>query len=77
MGNAKFNTTMKQTIKVKGMRCEHCEARVEQALGKIDGIASAKANHELGTVEVDYDPDKVAVPEIVDTIEDCGYSAIV
>ena len=66
---------MKQQIKVEGMRCEHCEARVEKALGSLDGIASVKANHAANSVEVDYDPAKVSAADIADTIEDCGYKA--
>ena len=65
---------MKQTIKVEGMRCEHCEARVEQTLSKMEGVASVKASHEKSCVEVEYDPAKVSATELADTIEDCGYS---
>lgn len=66
---------MKQTIKVEGMRCEHCEARVEQALAKISGVAAVKASHEQNCVEVDFDPAQVSATDIADTIEDCGYAA--
>lgn len=66
---------MKQIIKVEGMRCEHCEARVEQTLSKMEGVASVKASHVNNSVEVDYDPAKVSATELADTIEDCGYAA--
>lgn len=63
------------TFTVKGMKCEHCEARVEQALKNTDGVASAKADHEKCTVEVDYDPTAVTPTDIMERIEDCGYEA--
>ena len=44
------------TFTVKGMKCEHCEARVEQALKNTDGVAAAKADRAKCAVEVDYDP---------------------
>ena len=36
------------TIKVKGMMCGHCEARVKKVLEAIDGVTSATADHEKG-----------------------------
>lgn len=40
------------TIKVKGMMCEHCEARVKSALEALPQVASAEADHKTGTVDV-------------------------
>ena len=67
--------TMKQTIKVTGMKCQHCEAKVETALGKIDGVAVVKADHENNKVDVDYEPTRVSAAELAETIEDCGFEA--
>ena len=66
---------MKQTITVKGLKCSHCEAKVEQALTKMEGVANAKADREKGLVEVDFTPETVSVDELMETIEDCGYEA--
>lgn len=66
---------MKQTITVEGMRCEHCEARVEQTLAKMAGISGVKADRSRNTVEVDYDPAAISAADIVESIEDCGYRA--
>lgn len=40
------------TLKVKGMMCAHCEGRVKKALEGLEGVTSAKADHNSGTVEV-------------------------
>ena len=37
------------TLKVEGMMCGHCEARVKKALEEIDGVVSAEVSHEKGT----------------------------
>jgi copper chaperone len=66
---------MKQTINVKGLRCSHCEAKVEKALGELEGVTGAKADREQCMVEVDYDPATVSQEELVETIDDCGYEA--
>lgn len=66
---------MKQVITVKGLKCNHCEAKVEHALNKMDGVANAKADREKCLVVVEYAPETVSVNEMMETIEDCGYEA--
>ena len=66
---------MKQVITVKGLKCSHCEAKVEQALNKMEGVANAKADREKCLVEVEYTPETVSVNEMMEAIEDCGYEA--
>ncbi|MBO4857521.1 MAG: heavy metal translocating P-type ATPase [Treponema sp.] len=54
-GKLKENNTMK--ISVKGMMCEHCEMHVKKSLEAIDGITSASASHENGTVTIETSKD--------------------
>ncbi len=48
----KVNPTTEKIIKVEGMMCSHCEARVKGALEEINGVSEAEASHEKGTVTV-------------------------
>lgn len=41
------------TIKVSGMMCPRCEARVEKAVAAVEGVTSVKASHEQGEVVVE------------------------
>ena len=43
---------MTKTLKVEGMMCQHCEARVKKALEAVDGVESAVADHTAGTAVV-------------------------
>ena len=43
---------MTKTIKVEGMMCPHCEARVKKALEAVDGVTNAVADHNAGTAVV-------------------------
>ena len=45
-------TNMKKTMKIEGMMCGHCEARVKKALEALDGVESAEVSHEKGTAIV-------------------------
>ncbi len=44
--------TMEKTMKIEGMMCGHCEARVKKTLEAIDGVESAAVSHEAGTAIV-------------------------
>ena len=43
---------MKKTIKIEGMKCPHCEARVRDALSAVDGVKEADVSHEKGRAVV-------------------------
>lgn len=67
--NEKGDITMTKTMEIKGMMCEHCEARVKKALEAIDGVESAVASHEANnailTLSKDVD-DAVLTKAVVD-----------
>ena len=44
--------TMKKTLKVEGMMCGHCEARVKKALETLPEVDEAVVSHEAGTAIV-------------------------
>jgi Cu2+-exporting ATPase len=48
----KEEATMTKTLKVEGMMCPHCEARVRKALEAVPGVESAVADHNLGTAVI-------------------------
>lgn len=65
----KENENMTVTMKIEGMMCGHCEARVKKTLEKIEGVVSAEVSHEKGTAvvtlerEVPFETLKTAVEE--------------
>ena len=48
----KENKDMKITIKIEGMMCPHCEARVKAALEGIEGVLSAEVSYKTGEATV-------------------------
>ena len=68
-GSVPQDDGMQRTIKIKGMMCEHCEARVRHALEALPEVSQAEVNHKKGTAvvslnaEVDNDKLKQAVEE--------------
>jgi len=65
---------MKRTIKIEGMSCGHCSARVEKVLNEIEGI-NAKVNlmQKEAIVECDI---QISDEMLKKTIEDAGYEVI-
>ena len=43
---------MEKTMKIEGMMCTHCEARVKKALEALDAVAQAQVSHTDGTAVV-------------------------
>lgn len=55
--NAGKEKNMKKTIKIEGLMCSHCDARVKKALEAVPGVASANADHEKGQAVVELSAD--------------------
>ena len=53
----KEQRTMEKTMKIEGMMCTHCEARVKKALEALDAVEQAKVSHEAGTAVVTLSED--------------------
>lgn len=59
-------------ISVKGMMCGHCEMHVKKALEALDGVKSAVASHESGTVTLETSKE-VDESVIKTAVEEAGY----
>ncbi len=71
---AKMNTTNTKTIKIDGMSCGHCQARVEKALNTIDGVnATVDLANKCANVQLTKE---VANETLKAAIEDAGYDVI-
>ncbi len=62
----------KKTFTVNGMKCCHCEMKVEDAIKFVDGVVEAKANCEDNTVTVEYDESQVSMEDLKDAVEEVG-----
>ena len=55
--------------------CEHCEASIEKAIGKLDGVRSVKADHTAGTA-VAVSAKKLDPEEVRQAVEGKDYEYI-
>lgn len=60
---------------VGGMTCAACQAHVDRAVSKLDGVESVAVNLLAGSMMVDYDPAQVTPDDICSAVDRAGYSA--
>lgn len=64
---------MKETVKIKGMMCGHCEMAVKKALEALDGVEKAEVSHETGTAVLTLSKE-IPDADIKKAVEDKDYT---
>ena len=64
---------MKKTMKIEGMMCAHCEARVKKSLEALPEVESAEVSHEKGTAVVSL-KDNLTDDALKKTVEEQDYT---
>ena len=71
----KETKSMEKTMKIEGMMCEHCEARVKKCLEAIPGVESAAVSHKEGTAVVTMS-EEVPFDTLKKAVEDQDYKVV-
>ncbi len=71
----KEENSMTKTMKIEGMMCGHCEARVKKVLEALPEVAEAVVSHEAGTAVLTL-AGEIADDVLKKTIEDQDYKVI-
>ena len=66
---------MTKTMKIEGMMCVHCEARVKKTLEALAGVKEAVVSHEKGTAIVTLEAE-VANEVLKKAVEDQDYKVL-
>lgn len=61
-------------LKVGGMTCGHCVARVQKALEQSAGVAEAKVDLDSGTADIRLG-EATDTSALIRTVEEAGYTA--
>jgi len=62
-------------LKVSGMTCAACSARIEKKLASLDGVKLVNVNLSTEKASITYEPDRIKIGDMISTIEALGYSA--
>ena len=66
---------MKEKFQVLGMTCSSCQAHVEKAVSKLDGVEEVNVSLLSNSMNVTYKEDKVTTQDIIKAVEHAGYQA--
>ncbi len=65
----------KVTLKITGMSCAACAARIEKKLNSLPGVTKAAVNLATEQAVVEYDPGQIKVADMLKAVEALGYQA--
>lgn len=69
---------MKRTIlRSSDLNCPSCVAKIEKALGRLEGVERAKVHFNSGKIAVEHDPSLVSSAELVEAVRTVGYQSTV
>lgn len=71
----KGENDMTKTMKIEGMMCGHCEARVKECLEALEQVKEAVVSHESGTAVLTLNAD-ISDDVLKNTVEQQGYKVI-
>ncbi len=66
-------TARRVDIPITGMTCAACASRIEKQLSQQPGVDKCSVNFGTATATVSYDPSRIDVPTLVQTVKDVGY----
>lgn len=64
----------KASLKIKGMTCAACAAKIERSLNKMDGVKAANVNLAMEKVTVEYDEKVSSLDDFQKKISGLGYA---
>ncbi|MHC1758048.1 MAG: heavy metal translocating P-type ATPase [Negativicutes bacterium] len=64
------------TLKITGMTCAACAARIEKGLSKMPGVEKSAVNFAAEKAGITYDPAQVSLKELAAKVADLGYQVI-
>lgn len=65
----------KVEIKVTGMTCAACSAKVERKLSRLEGISKANVNLTTEKATIEFEPSEIKVSEMIKAVQALGYGA--
>ncbi|HKM09604.1 MAG TPA: heavy metal-associated domain-containing protein [Candidatus Methanomethylophilaceae archaeon] len=61
-------------LKIQGMTCGSCSAKVEEALKSVDGVTDVTVDHRKGSARITHN-DSISTEKLIRTVVDAGYRA--
>lgn len=66
----------RESLKISGMSCAACAARIEKGLGKLEGVNSANVNFAMERATVEFEDTQVDPQKLEEVVGKLGYGII-
>ncbi|ADG73632.1 Heavy metal transport/detoxification protein [Cellulomonas flavigena DSM 20109] len=67
--------TTRTVLRAEGFSCPSCVTTIERRLGRLDGVTAVAVRFASARIEVEHDPQRVSVDDLVAAVASVGYAA--
>lgn len=60
-------------LRIEGMHCTGCSARLQKVLSNLDGVSNAEVSFEKGMANIEFNKEIITLDEIKNAIVDSGF----
>lgn len=60
-------------LRIDGMHCTGCSARLQKLLSNLDGVSNAEVSFEKGMANIEFNKEIITLDEIKNAIVDSGF----
>jgi copper chaperone len=65
----------KTTLRSQELNCPSCVSKIESKLQSIDGVNEATVHFSTGRIVIEHDRDQVTREDLIEAVEQVGYTA--
>lgn len=62
-------------LRAEGFSCPSCVAKIEKQVGRLKGVENVLVHFASARIEIDHDPERVSVDDLVAAVGKAGYTA--
>lgn len=73
--NVATSATIHTVLRAEGFSCPSCVAKIENQIGRLDGVTAVEVHFASARIEIDHDA-SVSVDELVAAVAKAGYAAV-
>lgn len=70
-----FEKKLNATLSVDGMHCNHCKARVENAIKAVKGVKAVTVSLDTASAEIVYAEGKTTPEAVAEAVTKIGFNA--
>ncbi len=65
-----------ETLKIEGMRCDHCVLRIGRAIASVQGVTEVNVNLETKEAVVEFEETRTDLEKIKAAVREAGYEPL-